>query len=170
MKTLIVYATKYKSTERCAELLAETLHDGADLVNLSKNSNPDLHHYNLIVVGSPIYEDRLLPKMQHFCKKNKPILLSGLFACFLCQTALPSEVRATFENAFDKDLLQAAVAKASFGGEINWEKLSIADRLLYGKDVYRETKKHNPSLHLDKIKSFAFALELKDKDYQIEEV
>ncbi len=169
MRTLIVYATKYGTTERCAKLLAEAFHCSVDLANLSKREQPDLHDYNLIVVGSPIYEDRLHPKVQHFCKKNKQILLAGRFACFVCQTKTSSAAQQSYLNNYDAELLQHALTKANFGGEVNWEKLTLADRVLYGKESYDEARRTGQSIHTDKIKSFAFALALNDKDYHLSE-
>ncbi len=169
MNTLIVYATKYGSTKLCAELLAKSLPNGADLINLAEEARPNLHHYNTIVVGSPIYEDRLHPKIQHFCKKNKGILMSGIFACFLCHSSLSSETQALFTRNFDTELLQHALAHSGFGGEVQWDKLSYKDRLLYGKETYAQAKKQNLMIRPDKIDSFALALELKDRNYHLQE-
>jgi menaquinone-dependent protoporphyrinogen oxidase len=49
MKTLIAYATKTGTTEKCAKMLAEKL-GSADLFNLS-NGTPDLSKYDMVIIA-----------------------------------------------------------------------------------------------------------------------
>ncbi len=170
MKTLIIYATRYGATKKCATLLAEALREGADLVNLAEHERPNLLAYDMIVVGGPIYEDHISSKVHRFCKKYKSVLLEKQVAFFICQTSVPSTVQEVFADNFDEDLLNIALAKATFGGEVNWEQLTHADRLLLGKETYRHIQERHSEIHSDKIKSFALALDLHDEDYHIDEV
>lgn len=56
MSTLIVYTSKYGSTEKCAKQLAEQLTDSFELVD----SVPDLSLFDSIIIGSPIYMGKSL--------------------------------------------------------------------------------------------------------------
>ena len=57
-KTLIAYVTKGGVTEEAACIIAEALRDKyglqVDLVNLKKNSAPDLSQYGNVIVGSGV--------------------------------------------------------------------------------------------------------------------
>ena len=69
-RALVVYCTKYGSTAEVAQAIADGLGaDIADMVNM-----PDIHLYELIVVGSPIYTGDYLPIAIEFLDANKQLL------------------------------------------------------------------------------------------------
>lgn len=53
MKTLIVYASKTGTTERCAGILGPNLKD-VTIINLTVAQNEDINKYDLIIIGTPI--------------------------------------------------------------------------------------------------------------------
>ena len=159
MKTLIVYASKHGTTETCAKMLAESLADGAELRDLAKGGMIDLTPYDAVVVGGSIYAGVLRKDAKHFCNLHKAELLERRFGCFLCQASPASSSKDYFENNFDADLLAHAAAKASFGGQLNVEKLGFWERKIMGAVAWR-TKMVPPKIDEERIRSFALAMEV----------
>ena len=52
MKTLIVYASKTGTTEKCAGKIGQNLKD-ATIINLSARQNEDINKYDKIIIGTP---------------------------------------------------------------------------------------------------------------------
>ncbi|MEJ2272501.1 MAG: flavodoxin domain-containing protein [Candidatus Bathyarchaeota archaeon] len=87
-KMLIVYATKGGTTEEYAKAISSVLLDEfkiqSDLVNLKKARNPDLIHYQNIIVGAGIKIFRMhkegakFLEKNNFTEKNVGIFLSSL--------------------------------------------------------------------------------------------
>lgn len=85
---LIVYATKGGTTEEYAKAISSVLLDEfkiqSDLVNLKKARNPDLIHYQNIIVGAGIKIFRMhkegakFLEKNNFTEKNVGIFLSSL--------------------------------------------------------------------------------------------
>ncbi len=169
MKTLIAYATKYGTAEACAKLLAQALKDGADLANLSAGQHPNPADYDAVVVGGSIYAGMLRRQARHFCKKYKKELLKVRFGCFLCKASPPQESQDEFGSNFDSELLAHAAAKSSFGGEVKEEKLGFWDKLIMGTVAKRGGGMRPPHIDKEKIRSFALAMELKDRDYKLDD-
>ncbi len=73
-KTLIAYVTKSGVTEENAEIIKQILQEqhgfDVDLVNLKKNSKPDLSQYDNIIIGSGIRMGMWYGKAKKFLKKN----------------------------------------------------------------------------------------------------
>ena len=69
MKTLIVYASKTGTTERCAEILGQNLKD-ATIINLTETQNEDINKYDLIIIGSPIRMGLIDKRVKGFISKN----------------------------------------------------------------------------------------------------
>ena len=61
MKTLIVCASKYGSTKVIGEWIAERL--GFDCFVTDVKGSPDPDSFDLLILGSGIYEDRVLPEL-----------------------------------------------------------------------------------------------------------
>ena len=85
MKTLILYYSKYGTTEKCAKLLSEKIDGGADVVRYVDRKNADFGNYDTIIIGAPVYMG-MLKKMKAFCEANLQMLLTkkiGLFVCHM---------------------------------------------------------------------------------------
>ena len=55
MKNLIVFITKYGSVEKSSQLLKGKLQGETTIVNLKKDSVPDLQDFDNIILGGSIY-------------------------------------------------------------------------------------------------------------------
>ncbi len=69
MQTLIVYASKTGTTEKCARILGQNLKD-TTIINLTATQNEDINKYDLIIIGSPIRMGMIHKKVKEFISKN----------------------------------------------------------------------------------------------------
>ena len=83
MKTLIVYASKTGSTEKCAGIIGQNLKD-ATIINLSARQNEDVNKYDKIIIGTPIRMGMIHKKVKEFINKNVEILKNKKVAYFIC--------------------------------------------------------------------------------------
>ena len=127
MKTLIIYSTKYGCTEKCAKTLSEKLTGEVELVNTKKDSIPNLAEYNKIIIGGSIYIGKIQKEIKEFCEKNLDVLKNKTIALFVC-CGFPEKLDLQF--SFPKELIETAVIKEVFGGELNKEKMKLIDRIL----------------------------------------
>lgn len=69
MNTVIIYAsTHHGNTKKIVEKMAEVL--SADLVDITKNKNPDITAYDVIGFGSGIYFHSMHKNIQEFISKT----------------------------------------------------------------------------------------------------
>ncbi len=129
MKTIVVYATRYGCTEKCAGKLAEKLGGEVDLCNLKRDRVVDLSAYDRVVIGGPIYMGKIQKEVANFCMKNLHKLKEkqlGLFICGMLDKAAEKQLH----GSFPPELLVRASAKGCFGGEFSFNKMKAVDRLI----------------------------------------
>ena len=68
MKTLIIYASKTGTTEKCAKEINRQLKD-SKIVNIL-NQNEDINEYDLIIIGTPIRMGMIDKKIRKFLISN----------------------------------------------------------------------------------------------------
>lgn len=155
MKIVIVYAGNSGTTEKAAGVLKRKL-KGAELVDLSVK-DPDVSGAGLVVIGSNVRFGRLHKKVRGFVTKNRGVLLGKKVAYFVC-CGFPEKQEEYFKESIPKELLDKAVIRDSFGGELNAEKQKGFDKLII-KMVNKATGgKQEVKLLSDKIDDFAEVL------------
>ena len=82
MKTLIIYASKTGTTEKCAKEINRQLKD-SKIVNIL-NQNEDINEYDLIIIGTPIRMGMIDKKIRKFLISNIEKLKSKKVAYFIC--------------------------------------------------------------------------------------
>ena len=82
-RAVVVYCTKYGSTAEVAQAVADGL--GADIADMV--DMPDIHPYELIVVGSPVYGGSYRPVAIEFLEANKHLLAVRKVAAFITAAA-----------------------------------------------------------------------------------
>ncbi|MBP2654673.1 MAG: flavodoxin [Firmicutes bacterium] len=132
MRILIVYATKYGFTKKCAEKLAEGLAGQADICNIKSEVPPDLMHYDKLIIGGPIYAGKIRKEITRFCKKNLDTLKNKRIAFFICGM-VEDNVQAQINTSFPKELLSVAITKEHFGGEYKFDKMNFIERFIVKK-------------------------------------
>ncbi len=143
MNTLIAYATKNGSTEKCAKILSQKLAANVDLCNLKNDKNYDLSKYDKVIIGSSIYIGQIRKETKKFCENNLDDLKSKKLGVFICCMGEGEEALGQIENAFPKELLENAVAKDYFGGEFIFDKMSFLEKFAI-KMVSKNDKNKEP--------------------------
>ena len=82
MKTLIAYASKTGTSEKCARMLAERIPD-ATLCDLCREK-PDPNAYDQVIVGGGVRMGALHVDARQYLDGCKPILLQKRLGLFLC--------------------------------------------------------------------------------------
>lgn len=129
MKILIVYATKYGCTKKCAELLKAHLSGDVTIASV-KEHGIDVRLYDTIVIGGSIYMMKIQSSITRFCRHHKRHLLQkklGLFTC--CYT--PNGTEGFFEKFFPPELLRHASCVTSVGGEMDYDKMNVIYRKMF---------------------------------------
>lgn len=128
MRTLIVYASKTGTTERCAGILGQNLRD-VTIINLTAIQNEDINKYDLIIIGSPIRMGMIDKRVKDFISKNSKLLKNKKVAYFIC-CGFSENWKQYYEQNFPKELLDNAITYESFGGEMNLEKQKGFDKFI----------------------------------------
>jgi menaquinone-dependent protoporphyrinogen oxidase len=134
-RILITYDTRYGSTKTVARWIAEgAVNKGHVDVVVRNVSEADPRGFDVIVIGSPIYEEHPLPSVVNFLAANRNQLNDkdvALFVVCVDYGAVPKE---ELVHRYVADL-QARVegrvrAIEVFGGYLDVDKLSDTDRKL----------------------------------------
>ena len=156
MKTLIAYASKTGTSEKCARMLAGRIPD-ATLCDLCKDK-PDPSGYGQVIVGGSVRMGVLHVDARQYLDGCKPILMEKRLGLFLC-AGFADKADALFENNVDPGLRAHAVLCACFGGEVDMGKLHGFEKLVT-KMALRQFKDGDghaslPHLFPERIEAFA---------------
>lgn len=160
MSTLIVYATKHGTTEKCARLLVDQLDDSVEIVNLETNPEPKLESYETIIIGGPIYAGKIMQSVSNFTKENSDLLSQKTLGLFICGIQEEDEgLVKELENNFPQVLLDKATVKDFFGGELYFSKMGRFERWMMKKIT--KTEDDISEIRLENIQAFADTLNRK---------
>ncbi|MFZ0925447.1 MAG: flavodoxin domain-containing protein [Halobacteriota archaeon] len=140
-RVLIIYDTRYGSTKTIARWIAEgAASKGHVDVAVQNVAEADPRGFDLIVIGSPIYEEHPLPSVLNFLAANSDHLNDkdvALFVVCVDYWAVPKE---ELVYRYVADLQERATGRVRaievFGGYLDVNKLSDTDRKLI-KDFAR---------------------------------
>lgn len=162
MRTLIVYATKYGSTEKCATILLEKLSGNVDLCNLNMEKDADLTKYDKIIIGSSIYIGQIRKEVKEFCANKLDELKNKKLGIYICCMSEGEEALGQIQNTFPKELLDNSVSKEYFGGEFTFDKMNFLEKfiikMISKKDKGKEpinTKNNISNISEERIEKFA---------------
>lgn len=134
MKSIIIYATRYGSVAKAAELIQKELGNDCKLVNVMIESVPPLDPFDTIILGGSIYIGKVQKELNVFVKANLKQLLSKKVGLFLCAGAPKQEDRdKELQGAFPPELFAHAAAKNVLGYAFTFEKMRFFDRLIMKK-------------------------------------
>ena len=156
MKTLIAYASKTGTAEKCARMLAERIPDST-LCDLCREK-PDPNAYEQVIVGGGVRMGALHVDACQYLDGCKPVLLQKHLGLFLC-AGFVEKAGEIFANNVDPELRAHAAACECFGGEIDMGKLRGFDRLIT-KMALRSFKDEDgqaamPRLLPERVEAFA---------------
>ncbi|WP_239253883.1 flavodoxin domain-containing protein [Listeria ilorinensis] len=129
MKTLILYDSKYGTTERCAQHLAAQIKCDVDMQKIIPKKNYDLSDYQQIILGTPIYMGKPRKVFTEFINQHLDTLLTKRLHLYICgmQNADAGE---ELKNAYPEELSRHATHKAFFGGEFIFTKMNFFEKLI----------------------------------------
>jgi menaquinone-dependent protoporphyrinogen oxidase len=154
MRTMIAYASKTGTAERCAAALAERI-PGAMLFDLDK-IKPDPSDYDQVIVGGSVRVGALNAAARGYLDGAKLALLKKPLGIFLC-AGNDEGVDKVVENNIDAELRAHADSIASFGGDMRPEKFRGIEKFVV-KMVLKAAKRDRapmPQLHPERIDEFA---------------
>ncbi len=120
MKTLILYASKYGTSEKCALMLQEKL-PKAEVVNID-NAPVSITKYGTVIIGGGVYAGRIDARLRKFIKthtRDIGLIPHGFFVC--CADENPQKF---LQENFPSALIENAIAADGFGSglEIGYAK------------------------------------------------
>ena len=127
MNTLIIYASKTGTTEKCADQINKQLKN-SKMVNIL-DQNEDINRYDLIVIGTPIRMGMIDKRIKKFLISNIESLKSKKVAYFIC-CGFNENWKSYYEQNIPKDLLDTAIIYDTFGGEMNIQKQKGFDKFI----------------------------------------
>lgn len=153
MRTLIAYATKHGTTEKCARMLQESIGGEIDLVDLDKDSTVSPEGYDTVIIGGSVYAGSIRKEVTAFCRKHLETLKTKNTGLFICGLGEGVEAEKELNASFPAELLETAKAKAAFGGELLFGNLNFMERVIMKKMA--KTDKDISKLNEDVIHDFS---------------
>ncbi len=163
IRIIVAYDTKYGSTERVAQWIAEGITESetrettVDVKNISQIVEV---HYDCVVIGSPIYEEEPLNSVTTFLEAHRTSLKHVNVALFVVcgdYERLPKDqLINTYVKKLEAHVSGMVVAREVFGGYFDLEKLSDEDRRIIEdfSNVVGHTITNMDLLDKDKTKAF----------------
>ncbi|MGA2481453.1 MAG: flavodoxin domain-containing protein [Spirochaetia bacterium] len=130
MKALVAYRTRYGTTAACARKLAGQLRAETTCVDLAQGRAPDVHGFDVVLIGGSIYGGKIQREVSWFCERNRDALLEGKVGLFLCCLYQGARAEAQLQDAFPPWLAARAFDGRVLGGELHMARLRLFDRLL----------------------------------------
>jgi len=154
---VIVYGSRYGSTARTAEWIAEGMAGKAAVVAAKEAG--DLGGYEKVILGSGIYGDMLHADMIAFLEKRREEVKDKLLAVFVVCGMPPDQAGGYLEMFAGKCRAKPLLARA-FSGWMKKEILSPED--FQGLEKYYKSVNHPFASydHTDKAKCLEFGREL----------
>jgi len=157
---VIIYASRYGSTARTAEWIAEGMEGKATVLSLKDAG--DLSAYKNVILGSGIYFDQLHPDMSAFLETRGEEVRNRLVAVFVVCGTPPEQAQGYLDMFAEKCKAKPGLMKA-FNGWIKKELLSPEDNKSLG-DYYKSINEpFNNYDSTDKAKCLAFGKEILGK-------
>lgn len=135
-KILIVYATRYGSTQEVAERVAATLRENGLKVDVqAARQVQTLEGYRAVVLGAPLYIGRWLKDAHRFLGRHqeglaqRPVAISTLGPTRMEEMEAP-DVRTQLDQEMNKYPWLKPVAAELFGGKYDPATLRFPDNLL----------------------------------------
>lgn len=155
MKTLIIYGTKHGTAEKCSKQLKGKLQGEVTVINIKKDNVPDLNIFDNIIIGGSIYIGQVQKEIKNFCSKNINVLMNKRIGLFICGMN-DKDITTLINNSFPQELLNKAVTKEFFGGEVILKNMNFFERFIMKK--IGKTDKDISQLSDKNINKFAQAI------------
>lgn len=125
-RTLILFATKYGSTQQIAESLAtklEVKHKNVMYVE----DKAELEKYDVLILGTPIYNDDIHEDMKHFINTFSMQINEKILFLYVVHGATKGYLVKDYTNTFSDYFQKDPALKMSFVGRATKTSLSHKD-------------------------------------------
>jgi len=156
MKTLIAYSSTLGCTEQCVSKLKEDLGPDVDLYRISRRRKIRLNTYTTVIIGGSIHEGMIQHSVKKFCEDHLKELLKKEIGLFICCVDPGEDEDSLLQNAFPEKLLKHSLAKGYFGGELNFKKMNLLQKIMTRRKARLE---EIPEVDFDRILAFAELLQ-----------
>ena len=125
-KIAVIYKSRYGATKRYAGWIALKL--GADLYEVSDIRKKDLKEYGTIIYGAPLYCEKIkgikfvINNYEYLKNKNIKLFMVGI------ENYDDIYIQSILKNNIPEDILKN-IDTFYFRGKLNYEELSIKDRI-----------------------------------------
>lgn len=155
MNTLVIYASKHGTAEKCAVELSQRITGKVDICNIKSGKAPELSQYDRVIVGGSIYVGKVQKEVSDFCINNLSILKQKKVGLFLC-CMNKKEFETQLKNAYPQELIDAAAIAENFGGEFKFKEMNLLEKAAT-KMVSKVLAKEDPSTpEIDMKKDMSF--------------
>ena len=151
MKILIAFASRYCTTQKCANVLVDILKEQNNEVitlDLEKNLRTRVDDFDAVVLGGSFVMGRMNKFVKKFVNLNLKALLNNKIGIFMC--GMDEKWQEELKKGFPESLLDRASAKGYFGYELNLEKMSGIVR-----GMMKNVETPNAGIRLENIEKFA---------------
>lgn len=154
MSTIIIFASRYGTVEKCSQKLKELLKDNTTVYNIKDVKKiKDLNAHDTIIMGCSVHAGKIQGKMKKFFRKNLPLLMKKKTGLFLCTLTPPDKAGNYFQTNFPEQLVQNSLARGLFGGELIYENMNAIEQFILKKISKRD--KSESFLKQENIEKFA---------------
>ncbi|EHQ35692.1 flavodoxin/nitric oxide synthase [Methanoplanus limicola] len=139
---LITYVTKHGSTADIAWTIRNSFFDAGYKADVKKIQDAeDIRQYSLIIIGTPIYEGKLMPETEEFVKLHRNYLNKKNTALFITGYSLRNKSPAGIQKA-EKLAEKLArhvdlVTTGYFGGKLDAKNIPVKEKI---SSLFREGK------------------------------
>ncbi|MGL4374664.1 MAG: flavodoxin family protein, partial [Turicibacter sp.] len=123
MNVLIIYDSKYGTTKRAAQILAQII-DNSKVISIDTFDETD-KNYDVIILGTRVYQDKVSVKMLEFVQAHEAWLKTKLVFAYVMM--LEGDSGAKYLKPIKDILGESLISMKSFGGQLILEKLDEMD-------------------------------------------
>lgn len=153
-KRLILYASKYKTTQQCAELLADKFYEHVKLCSIADVQSVSLEDYDQVILGAGVYESLISKKLARWVKTNQDQLLLKEVGIFLCAYH-DEQCNHYMKMNFPIEILEHAKIKMCFGAQLDYSTMTLLDRFLMKLIKYFDQEEIVTKIFKERIHYFA---------------
>lgn len=133
MATVIIYASKYGTTEKCVHLLKEQLAEKVVLIDINQQESIVFSEYNKVIIGSSVYMGKIHKNILKICTSKIDELKNKEVGLFLCASGVGRSTDELMKFTYPMEILNLAKAKGIFGHELLLSKMNFMDKMITRK-------------------------------------
>jgi menaquinone-dependent protoporphyrinogen oxidase len=144
--------------KKCSSFPKEKLTGEVTLADISSCNKVDLSPFDCVIIGGPIYMDRLKKETRKFCDKNLAKLATKKIGLFVCHLEKEKSIVDILSMQFPRALWQAAVVANGFDGASLVSKMKGTDKFMFA-NVAKSTQ-DKEDIDYAHIEDFAKAIKV----------